>query len=86
MKPPFTIRRAEEGDRNEISWILKEFWGSTTILAKGDKYFGDTLPALVAVVENKIKGLLTYWIEDQCFLIVSLKQPGGKEGDRHCAD
>lgn len=53
------IRTSGPGDAAWISEFLRDRWGGTTIVVQGEVIETATLPALVALSENR-RGLATY--------------------------
>jgi len=56
-----TVRQKAADDRDWIRALLTERWGGTMVVAHGQRFEADTLPALVA---GDREGLATYWISD----------------------
>jgi len=53
------IRMSAPADAAWIDEFLRKRWGATTIVAHGEVIAADTLPALIAVAEDR-RGLATY--------------------------
>lgn len=60
-------------NREDIVKIIAESWGSQIIVTKGKIHSVENLPGFVVVENDKIKGLITYWIENGECEIVSLE-------------
>jgi ribosomal protein S18 acetylase RimI-like enzyme len=66
----FETRIILEADRNWIAGVLKEHWGSTSIVSRGRVHRADGLPGFAAVRKDEPIGLATYRIErGQCELL-----------------
>ena len=64
------IRKIKETDRPEITRLLTEHWGSPVVVSRGKEFQADELPGMIAEENNKIIGLLTYYIlNTQCQII-----------------
>jgi N-acetylglutamate synthase-like GNAT family acetyltransferase len=72
METEVNFRGTNEEDRNWITNLLTEEWGSTVLVSRGKLYNGLNLPAIVAEIHNRPAGLLTYNIEDSKCEIVTL--------------
>ena len=54
------IREATEADRERIERLLRDSWGSTTVVSRGRVYDAARLPALVAIgTDEALHGLVT---------------------------
>ncbi|HEY3776020.1 MAG TPA: GNAT family N-acetyltransferase [Solirubrobacteraceae bacterium] len=57
---PIEIREATEADRERIERVLRDSWGSTTVVSRGRVYDAARLPALVATApDGELHGLVT---------------------------
>lgn len=66
----FQVRPLNEKDREWVSRLLEEHWGSAKIVTRGRIHHADTLPGFVATKEDKPVGLVTCRIEgDECEMI-----------------
>jgi len=68
----YCIRPIRDEDKECISKILTERWGSPVIVTRGNIRHGDQLPCFIAEDNNGKIGLITYHIEDEKCEIVSL--------------
>ncbi len=66
------ITPINEKARNKIVNFIEENWGSTIIVTKGKIHSADKLKGYVFIVNDKIKGLISYCIENNECEIVSL--------------
>jgi N-acetylglutamate synthase-like GNAT family acetyltransferase len=66
------IQEAVSSDRPAIAELLRERWGSTTIISLGREHDAATLPALVATEEGSIVGLATVDLSGPDCELVSL--------------
>lgn len=64
----------------EIEKVLQNEWGDTLIISRGQKFQADQLPALVAIKNSKIVGLLTYHISASECEIISLNSLNANYG------
>ena len=74
------IRGADDHDRVWIGDLLREHWGSPTIVSRGRVHHADRLPGLVALEDGLRVGLLTYAIEGDRCQIVSLNSLSNRKG------
>ena len=66
----FAIRPVEPWDREWISQLSAERWGSEIVVVHDTVYKPADLPGFVAIEENKRIGLITYHIENgECELV-----------------
>ncbi len=56
-----SIRQAGGGDAEAIARIVRESWGSTLVVSRGEPHEVGGLPALVAVDGEEIAGVATLW-------------------------
>lgn len=68
----FKIRPIRDADKPVIDRILTERWTSTEVVSRGVLYRANELPGFVALMEERIVGLLTYHLERGACEIVSL--------------
>ena len=66
------IRPLEESDRDWVTEILTEYWGSATMIIRGRLYEVDEMPGFVAVYEDKRSGLITYLVEGEKCEVTSM--------------
>ena len=66
------IRSINEQFRKKIIKFIKENWDSSIIVTKGKIHSADKLQGYVVIVNDKLKGLITYCIENNECEIVSL--------------
>lgn len=64
------IQEIEEKDKEWITNLLIDQWGSTNIVSRGKLHDASALPGFIVTVDNKPVGLITYNIEgDECEII-----------------
>lgn len=66
------IRNSTSEDRDWITDILLDNWASNIIVTRGISYEADLLPGIIAEVNGKPLGLLTYSIRDNELEIVTM--------------
>lgn len=66
------IKRIDENDKDKIIKIIEKEWGSRIIVSKGKKYNINDLPGFIAKFDNKIVGIITYYINNKKCEIISL--------------
>lgn len=66
--------------REEIGQFMQENWGSTVMVSRGHIHQLDRLPGFLAVENNEIIGIITYYIIDKNCEIVSLDSFKEKRG------
>lgn len=66
------VRPATAADRDAIVDMLTSSWGGSTMVVHATVYDAASLPALLAVQNGRIVGLLTYTVSDEGLEIVSL--------------
>jgi len=76
----FHIRPLKEEHHNWLVELLKEHWGSTIIVTRGHIHHADKLPGFVAVMGNRLMGLVAYHIDKQECEIVTLNSIVEKQG------
>jgi len=65
-----SIRPVRASDYDWIAAFLVEQWGSAKVISRGNIHYANTLPGLVAAIDEQPAGLATYSIEnDQCELV-----------------
>jgi len=65
-----SIRPVRASDYDWIAVFLIEQWGSVKVISRGNLHYANTLPGLVAAIDEQPAGLATYSIEnDQCELV-----------------
>jgi SAM-dependent methyltransferase len=69
---PVTLRPIAPQDRDWIVEMLKQYWSTTTVVARGRTFQGDQLPGFVALVNDERVGLVTHSIEEGECEIVTL--------------
>ncbi|MBN1183531.1 MAG: GNAT family N-acetyltransferase [Bacteroidales bacterium] len=74
------IRSIKDEDKKWITNLFIEEWGSTLIIAQGKKYYGDQLPGFIAEIDGQKVGLITYFIHDNEWEIISLNSLKKKTG------
>jgi len=68
----FEIKEIDASLRSDIDNLIKENWGSSIMISKGQVHHIDSLPGYVMLENNKIIGLVTYNIKNNECEIVSL--------------
>ena len=68
----FQIKPISDSDREIISNLMKEFWGSEIVVAHGDVYTTRHLPGFKAIKEEKVVGFLHYQIRGKECEIITL--------------
>lgn len=66
------IRPIDPEDRDWVRQILTDSWGEALLVVHGVVYQADQLPGLIAELDNRAAGFLTYHIDFPDFEIVSL--------------
>ncbi|MDM5156296.1 GNAT family N-acetyltransferase [Bacillus sp. DX1.1] len=66
--------------REVISHFMCENWGSTLMVSRGQAHHLEQLPGFVAIVNNRIIGIITYKIKNNYCEIVSLDSLDEKKG------
>ncbi len=74
------IRDIGKHDKKWIIEILSESWGSSVVIARGLVHQADQLPGLIAEIDGKKVGLLTYTIEPEVLEIITLNVHRKREG------
>jgi len=60
----FQIRSINRDDRDWITTLLTESWGSVRVVTRGKLFHADELPGFVAIQNDKPVGLITYRFDD----------------------
>jgi ribosomal protein S18 acetylase RimI-like enzyme len=68
----FQIRPLNQSDRSWVARLLRERWGSTTMVTRGRAFRPDRLPGFAAIQGDELVGLVTYRIEEDACEIASL--------------
>jgi len=70
----FEIREIQKKDKLKISTLLEKYWGSVNIIVKGNIYDASMLSGFIAYEKenNEILGFLTYIIENDKILLITL--------------
>lgn len=66
------LRQVTAADRNWIEDLLRQHWGSETVVGHGVIYYPADLPGFVAEIAGKPTGLLTYVIDVESCEIVTI--------------
>ncbi|MBN2543813.1 GNAT family N-acetyltransferase [bacterium] len=74
------IRNGNNKDQVWIRKIFREYWGSEVIVTRGKAHQADQLQAVIAEINGKPVGLLTYRIENRECEITSLNSLWEKHG------
>lgn len=67
-----SVRLLVQKDRDWVIDVLLENWASTTIVTRGISHEAENLPGLVAEIDSKRFGLLTYNIGNEDLEIVTM--------------
>jgi GNAT superfamily N-acetyltransferase len=68
--PDFTLRPVNDEDREWISRLILERWGSEIVVIHSTTYTPHDLPGMIAVLKDQRIGLITYHIQgDECEII-----------------
>lgn len=70
--PDFTVRSVQGGDREWISQLIAERWGSEIVVVHNTIYTPANLPGILAVQQGRNVGLITYTIKGNECEIVTL--------------
>jgi len=65
-------RQITNADKENVSRIIKENWGSDLVVVHNSIYIASNLPGFIAEENENIVGLITYYIEDNSCEIVTL--------------
>jgi ribosomal protein S18 acetylase RimI-like enzyme len=68
----FILRPVNGGDREWISRLMVERWGSKIVVVHSTTYTPANLPGMIAVLDDNRIGLITYSIQDDECEIVTL--------------
>ncbi|TFG10237.1 GNAT family N-acetyltransferase [Candidatus Thorarchaeota archaeon] len=74
------VRKATDEDGDWIDWLIREQWGSDFVASRGKRHVPCRLPALLALIDGKRGGLLTFRIADQECEIVTLNSLQERQG------
>jgi|SRR5690554_6304165 len=74
------IESIKQDTRDFIISYISDNWGSPIIVTRGNIYNIEKLPGFVAVIEDEVKGIITYNIQDKQCEIVSLDSLFEKRG------
>lgn len=78
---PIEIREPTEADRERIERLLRDSWGSTTVVSRGRVHDAARLPALVAIGrDGALQGLVTLCPEGAECELVSLDALTRRDG------
>ncbi|MBN2240250.1 MAG: GNAT family N-acetyltransferase [Dehalococcoidales bacterium] len=67
MNRNFQVQAITQKDKEWVSAILKEHWGSNRIVTRGRLFFADENPGFVTVQDSKYTGLITCeFLGDEC--------------------
>ena len=69
---PSVIRHSTESDREWIIEVLLDNWASNIVVTRGITYEADRLPGIIAEIDGKRVGLLTYKIKNHELEIVTM--------------
>lgn len=67
-----TIRDIVLADRDRVIQVVTEQWDSEIVVAHGKAYYPADLPGFMALQDDEVVGLLTYWIEGTACEIVTI--------------
>jgi ribosomal protein S18 acetylase RimI-like enzyme len=77
---PVEIKPVTQEDRPWIMALMREHWGSSIVVSRGQAHQPDALPGFVALQQGQRVGLITYHLDgDQCE-IVSLDSLAERQG------
>ena len=68
----FNIKNISKKHKNQIKNISSKLWGSNIVVSMGKIYEVDKLNGFVAIVDKKIIGFVTYYIDNNECEIVAL--------------
>jgi ribosomal protein S18 acetylase RimI-like enzyme len=68
----FKVRPLKVNDREWVARVLRENWGSTTVVSRGKIHQADIYPGFIATYDSEGMGLITYRIEGKECEIVTL--------------
>lgn len=68
----FELRSIDKETRKDVINLITENWCGPTVVTNGQVHSAETLPGFVVIDNNKLKGLITYNIENDDCEIVSL--------------
>jgi len=80
LKQQIHIRKIRNSDSDWITEVLNESWGSSRVVSRGVLHQADRLPGLVAEVDEKREGLLTFNVKNNMLEIVTLNVIKQREG------
>jgi ribosomal protein S18 acetylase RimI-like enzyme len=64
------IRPLIDSDREWVTSLLKEWWAGPLVVTRGQVHRADELPGFVAILEDKLAGLITYHSDgDECEIV-----------------
>jgi ribosomal protein S18 acetylase RimI-like enzyme len=66
------IREYAEQDRAWARDLLKQRWGSSSVVSRGKMHHADRLPGFIAYIDDMPQGLVTYRVENRECEIVTL--------------
>ncbi len=66
------IKKIKDKDKNQIVDIITKEWGSIFVISKGVKYNVSNLPGYLALLDNKIVGIITFFITKNNYEIITL--------------
>ena len=67
-----TIIEISDKYNKKVTDILKKEWGSSLILSKDKKYYVNRLHGFIILKDNKIKGIITYYIKNKKCEVITL--------------
>lgn len=80
MMSEFLIQPLAEKHRAWVVNLLIKHWGSTVVVSRGHVHQADKLPGFVALMTDKLAGLITYNIADGQCEIVTLNSLVERDG------
>jgi ribosomal protein S18 acetylase RimI-like enzyme len=72
MSRAFRIRPIEDRDRADVVRVLTQSWHSSVIVTRGRSFDCSLQPGLVAEIDGRLKGLVTYHLQDGECEVLSL--------------
>ena len=69
-KKNIVLRRKNTQDEEWVNKLLIEYWSDTVVVTRGKKHDASELPSIIAEIDNKRVGVLTYRMDqDECEII-----------------
>lgn len=74
------IKSIDEQYRAVVAAYVKENWGSSVMISRGKVYHVDKLPGYIVLIDEKLKGIVTYHMDGADCEIISLDSMLEKQG------